>query len=87
MKIFYTKVFVRKLKKIKKNNPKLAATIKESLNILLSKPTHPSLRLHKLNGKNLSQWSISLDKSQRLTFVYVKDGILLLNFGKHEDVY
>ncbi|MFA6518174.1 MAG: type II toxin-antitoxin system mRNA interferase toxin, RelE/StbE family [Candidatus Shapirobacteria bacterium] len=87
MKLYFTPIFLKKLHKSRRSQPKLAAKIRQSLDDLTDNPNTNSLRLHKLSGKNGDVWSISLNRSLRLTFTYVPDGILLLNFGKHEEVY
>ena len=87
MKLYLTPLFLKKLHKSRRFEPKLATKIHQSLNDLVSNPNTNSLRLHKLSGKNGDVWSISLNRSLRLTFTYVSDGILILNFGKHEEVY
>jgi addiction module RelE/StbE family toxin len=47
-------------------------------------PLHPSLRLHKLQGKMAGLWSISLDKSYRIIFEALEDGnILFVSIGRH----
>lgn len=53
--------------------------------LLKKNPT--SLRLHKLQGKMVTDWSITIEQDLRLIFTYVKDGVLLIDIGKHEDVY
>lgn len=87
MRYYYTPIFKKKLDKLKKSNSilgkKIVLTIKEfSLN-----PQQNSLRLHKLKGKKCEFWSLSVDKSIRVIFLYVTGGIILHNFGKHEEVY
>lgn len=87
MKYFYTVVFIRKLNKIKKTNKKLAIALKNTLEEFSENPKKNSLRLHKLTGKMASAWSISVDRDVRIIFQYVPDGIILINFGKHQEVY
>lgn len=80
----YFKSKVRKL--VAKNSP-LARKIDQQLKLLLEHPEQGSLRLHKLTGDRKEQWSISVDRSLRIIFQYVPDGILLVDIGKHEEVY
>lgn len=87
MNFYYGSVFKTKFKKLVKSNPKLAKKISKTILEFGSKPNYPSLRLHKLTGKKFNQWSLSVSKSLRITFVYKEDGILITNFGKHEEVY
>jgi len=87
MKYFYTPLFIRKLNKTKKNNKKLAASLKDTLEEFDKDPKQNSLRLHKLSGNMSTAWSISVDKDIRIIFQYVPEGIILINFGKHQEVY
>lgn len=87
MNVYYSKAFSRSFKKITRNNPALSAKIKEKLNLFQSNPRHLSLHLHKLQGKLAADWSISIESDIRLIFTYVEDGILLVDVGKHKDVY
>ena len=55
--------------------------------IIKKNSRHPSLRLHKLEGGPHEDWSISIEKDIRILFSYVKDGIVLVDVGKHDDIY
>lgn len=45
---------------------------------------HPSLRLHKLEGKLSGLWSISIDMKYRIIFKPLEDGIVLfISIGMH----
>jgi len=85
MQLNFTQSFEKEFKHLTKNNWRLKKKIKEQLSCLLKNPQHPSLRLHKL--KNSYYWSISIDMSIRILFLYKNDGIYIYHVGKHEDVY
>jgi mRNA-degrading endonuclease YafQ of YafQ-DinJ toxin-antitoxin module len=87
VKYYYTIAYRKKLEKTIRTNPKLAKAIHTTLSDFFEKQNYPSLRLHKLSGNSVSAWSISVNKSIRIIFYYVKDGVVLVNFGKHEEVY
>lgn len=87
MNFYYGSVFKTKFKKLVKSNPKLAKEIANTIRDFGVNPTRPSLRLHKLTGRKFDQWSLTINRSLRITFVYKEDGILITNFGKHEEVY
>lgn len=87
MNIYPSREFLRAYKKITKRRPDLKEKIKSKINLFELNPLHPSLKLHKLKGKQVDNWSISLEKDLRLVFVYIPDGIILIDIGKHEDVY
>jgi len=47
-------------------------------------PFHPSLRLHKLQGKLFGLWSISIDRKNRIIFKPLNDGVtLFVSIGAH----
>jgi addiction module RelE/StbE family toxin len=47
-------------------------------------PFHPSLRLHKLEGKLKGLWSISIDRKYRIIFKPLEKGIILfISIGIH----
>ena len=87
MNIYLSKNFLRSYKKLLNRNPRLNNTITKKLILFEDNPNHPSLRLHKLQGTMVTDWSISIASDLRLIFTYVEDGILLVDVGKHEDVY
>jgi len=83
-KIYYSKSFIKELKKIPKDIVKIAA-LKEKM--FKANPLHPSLRLHGLHGKLKGIWSISLGGGYRIMFERMKNGdILFISIGKH-DIY
>ena len=87
MEVYLSSKYRKSHKRIIKKNPRLQPKIKKQLKILLDNPRHPSLNLHKLEGRLHTNWSIRIQKDIRLTFTYVKEGILLLNIGSHDQVY
>ena len=87
MNIHLSSGFLRDYRKLLKKNPQLKIKIAEKLSLFENNPNHPSLRLHKLQGKMIIDWSISIALDLRLVFVYVEDGILLVDIGSHDEVY
>jgi addiction module RelE/StbE family toxin len=79
--------FIKHFKKIIKHNSELKEKIKSKLELFKTNPLHPSLRLHKLKGKKIDLWSISIELDLRIIFVYLNDGVLLTDIGKHDDFY
>ncbi|AMG28881.1 plasmid stabilization protein [Grimontia hollisae] len=87
--IVTTPAFERRLKKFLKKHPDMQAPLKKVLKMIqLNQLGHPSLRLHKIEGKNCH--SVSLNMSYRLMVeIRIKqDGtVLLIDIGNHDDVY
>ena len=82
--IYYSKKFIKELKKMPKEMTTLA--IKKE-KIFRKNPLHSSLRLHELHGKFKGIWSISVTSNYRIIFERVDNGdILFISIGKH-DIY
>ena len=80
--------FKRAYKKAIKANPRLKAKIAEALDFFVQHPFHPSLRTHKLSGKLKNFWSFVVEYDCRIVFQFLEDGnALLIDIGKHDDVY
>jgi len=45
------------------------------------------LRLHKVSGKRISSWSVTITYKVRVLFVLRKKSILLTDIGSHDEVY
>jgi addiction module RelE/StbE family toxin len=87
MNIYFSQEFIKNYRKVTKKNISLKEEIKITISIFKVNPRHPSLRLHRLKGKMIDDWSISVKSDLRIVFTYVSDGILLVNIGSHKEVY
>ncbi len=81
----YEKRAIKFLKKHKNIYDKYKKTIE----LLQHNPMHPSLRLHKLQGKMSEYSSVSIDMKYRIIidFIIVDDFIILVDIGSHNSVY
>ena len=81
----YEKKAVRFFKKHKDLYPQYKKTVE----ILSRDPYHPSLRLHKLQGKLNGYYSVSINMKYGvvLDFIIQDDVIILIDIGSHSDVY
>ena len=86
MNIFLDPYFLKNYKKLISKNPSLRQIIKNKIKLFEENPLHPSLRIHKLSGKQ-EQWSIGIKSDLRIVFQYIDNGILLVNIGSHNQVY
>jgi len=77
--------FQKQLNKLIKRNPKLKTKIKDVIKLIKKDIAQPSLKLHKLSGKN--NWSISVTRSIRLIIHLEKNKIYCLRIGSHDEVY
>ena len=65
----------------------LEKTIKKKIRIFKENPSSPALALHKLTGSLHETWSFSVEEDLRILFTYAKDGVILVDIGKHGDIY
>ena len=76
----------KKERKFFKKHPDLLERYRKILHILRIDATHPSLRLHKLQGTLREYHSVSITLKYRIVLYFVvKDGqIILIDIGGHE---
>ena len=86
-----TKPFIKKYKKLVKENLALKKQIGIALDILRDNPQEPKLKSHKVSTSQFGQvWSIRITRDIRILWDYDKDSqllLLLLDIGGHDNVY
>ena len=87
--IIFTKDYEKKAKKFFKKHQNLKDKYKKTIMFLQINPHHPSLRLHKLQGKLQEFYSVSIDMNYRIIidFIIVDKKIFLIDIGSHSEVY
>ncbi|WP_129408509.1 type II toxin-antitoxin system RelE/ParE family toxin [Marinitoga lauensis] len=87
--IIFSNTYEKRAKKFFKKHPDLLERYIKILKILEYDPHHPSLRLHKLEGKLSNLYSISINMSYRITLELIIENkkIILINIGSHQEVY
>ena len=88
-KILYTESYNKRAAKYLKRHPEITGQYKKTLMLLEIDSYHPSLRLHKLQGKLSELHSISVNLSVRLTLYFILDKktIIPVDIGDHDTVY
>ena len=88
-KILYTHSYIRRARKFAKRHPELIPQYEKTLELLESNPSHPSLGLHKLSGKMEGLYSVSINKSYRISleFIIQEDTIIPVDVGTHDEIY
>ena len=88
-KIVRTDEYFRKLKKFIKKHPDTLNRYIKTIELLEIDPYHPSLRLHKLNGKLRCYHSISITMQYRIVidFIIQDNKIIPIDIGTHDEVY
>jgi len=88
-KLTFTESYLKRATKFAKKHPELKNQYLKTLQILELNPYHPSLRLHRLQGKLEALHSVSINVSYRLTIELWIEGeeIIPINIGTHDEVY
>jgi len=83
--LIYPDSYIKRARKFFKKYPDIHKQYRKTLELLELNPQHPSLRLHKLEGrlKNLSSVSINMHYRILLEFVIDDKEIILINIGNH----
>lgn len=64
---------------------KARAAIKER--VFRENPFHPTLKTHKLHGKEKEMWAFWINQKYRIKFIFLEEGVVLfLDIGTH-DIY
>ncbi len=87
--IIYSESYIKRAKKFIKKHPDLLSQYEKTLKLLEINPKHPSLRLHKLDGKLSELYSVSINISYRIyiDFLIEDDIIIPIDVGRHDEVY
>jgi len=88
-KLIFTESYVKRAKKFAQKHPELLKQYEKTLKLMELNPAHPSLRLHKLEGRLSEYYSVSINMTYRITidFIINEKEIIPVNIGKHDEVY
>lgn len=88
-KIIQTEEYFKKLKKFIKKHPQVLDRYIKTIELLEVDPFHPSLRLHKLQGKLRVYHSVSINMQYRVVidFIFQDKEIIPIDIGTHDEVY
>ena len=88
-KLIYPESYIRRARKFLKKHPEIHGQYRKTLELLELNPYHPSLRVHRLQGRMRGLSSVLINISFRivLELIIEDDEILLVNIGKHDQVY
>jgi mRNA-degrading endonuclease YafQ of YafQ-DinJ toxin-antitoxin module len=85
MKIRTTAYFDKNLSKKIKRNPRLKAEVKKQIELLQENLRHPSLKLHKLSGKRVEEYSFWIEGNLRITFIISDNVIIFTDIITHDE--
>ncbi len=88
-KVLVTDSYKKKVKRFFKKHPELFKRYEKVLLIMESNPFHPSLRLHKLQGKLSEFYSVSINMEYRVVIdlIIENEKIIPIDIGSHDEVY
>lgn len=87
MLIIEIKVSPRFVRNYKKLPSRIKSKTKEKEKVFRGNPFHSTLGTHKLSGKDKEHWSFWVNRSYRVKFIFLKEGVVLfLDVGTH-DIY
>jgi len=84
-RLVYTDAYLKRARKFFKRHPDLLPLYEKVMSLLELDPFHPSLRLHKLQGRLQDLHSISITLSYRVVIHFLIDGndIVPIDVGDH----
>ncbi len=85
MRLKTTARFDGRLSKRLAKNSGLKKRVSKQLKMLVVNQNHPSLRLHKLEGKRASEFAIWIEGDVRITFQKIGDVLLLTDIITHDE--
>jgi mRNA-degrading endonuclease YafQ of YafQ-DinJ toxin-antitoxin module len=88
-RLIYPDSYAKRARKFLKKHPEVHSQYRKTLEILELNPHHPSLRLHRLQGRLSDLSSVSINMSYRIVlemFIQEND-IILVDIGHHDQVY
>jgi len=85
MNLIFGKRFETDLRKLLRKSPDYEEKVKKCLRLLMRDTRHPSLRWHKLKGKEV--FSVSVDMKMRIILHVDGEQLYLLRLGNHSEVY
>ncbi|MBN2895142.1 MAG: plasmid stabilization protein [Campylobacterales bacterium] len=88
-KLLFTESYLKRLKKFLKRHPDVLERYAKTMEILELNPYHPSLRLHKLQGRLCELYSVSITMEYRILidFIIQDEQIIPIDIGTHYEVY
>jgi mRNA-degrading endonuclease YafQ of YafQ-DinJ toxin-antitoxin module len=87
--IRYADGYIKRARRFIKKHPELIPQYEKTLRLLELNPFHPSLRLHRLNGRLSELYSVSINILYRISlFFFIEDDVVVpVDIGSHDEVY
>ncbi|MBE8233544.1 MAG: plasmid stabilization protein [Endozoicomonadaceae bacterium] len=87
--LVFTPSYEKRLKRFLKKYAQVKSQYIKVIQILEIDPYHPSLRIHRLQGRLKELHSISINMSYRISIEFIIEDkkIIPVDIGKHDDIY
>ena len=87
--LLFSDSYVKRARKFLRKHPDVTKQYQKTLMLLELDPFHPSLRLHRLEGRLKGLSSVSINMSYRIVLELEIHGdeIILINVGTHDQAY
>ncbi len=87
--LVFTSSYEKRLKRFLKKHAQVKSQYSKVIQILEIDPYHPSLRIHRLQGRLKEIHSISINMSYRISIEFIIEDkkIIPVDIGKHDDIY
>ena len=88
-RLIYPDSYLKRARKFLKKHAEIEGQYQKTLELLELNPYHPSLRLHRLQGRFVSLSSVPINMSYRIVLeILIQDNdIILIDVGRHDQVY
>ncbi|WP_019895544.1 type II toxin-antitoxin system RelE/ParE family toxin [Hydrogenovibrio halophilus] len=88
-KIIRTDAYFKRLKKFIRKHPDVLERYTKTMKLMALDPYHPSLRLHKLQGRMNTYHSVSINMKYRVVIdlLITEREIMPIDIGAHDEVY
>lgn len=84
MKLEFSSSFEKKAKKLFKKNPQLHKNFIKQFRLFNTNSNHPSLKLHKLQGKRSQQYSVWIKKDLRAIAIKKSSKYIFYDLVTHD---
>lgn len=85
MSFSLTNAFTKKVKKLCQKNAGLNQELAKQFSLFQQNPLHPSLKLHKLQGKRSVQYAIWIKGDLRALCIKEKDDYIFFDLVTHDE--
>lgn len=87
--LIFTPSYEKRLRRFLKKQPQIKNQYAKAMQILEIDPRHPSLRIHKLQGRFQDLYSVSVNMSTKISIEFMLEDkqIIPVDIGKHDDIY